>query len=325
MCDHFDPFPSLLKELTMKGEVNGALDKSRSLQDIVGGYLLDSGVTYDTSKRGSHVNDTNAMEPMQFVQTAASCLKDYYWKTDTLTCMPCPGGKYVKFSDELISFLITPESQSTDFSGRNVLSNREIFNVTVAPKTIPSWVVLEEDSTLMRGSTILQSGDSIAVEFDIDGTALGKGSTRSTVSFGVVLDGEYPGCLTDLDITFDIAVEKRGQENLNHLGTIRAVGLTFMALSMLSSMFFSIWTHKNRKKRVVQMSQPVFMHIICCGTFIMASAIIPLSIDDGFASETGCDIACMATPWLISIGFSLTLTALFVKLKRIYTGEILVN
>ena len=113
MCDHFDPFPSLLKELTIEGEVNGTIDTSRSLQDIVGGYLLDSGVIYNTSMRWSHVNDTKAMEPMEFVQTAETCLGDYYWKPDALTCMPCPGGKYVKFSDDLIPFLITPESLSS--------------------------------------------------------------------------------------------------------------------------------------------------------------------------------------------------------------------
>jgi hypothetical protein len=67
------------------------------------------------------------------------------------------------------------------------------------------------------------------------------------------LDGEYPGCLTNLGITFDVVAEVRGEENYNHLGAIRAVGLSLMSLSMLGSLFFSTWTHKNRKKRVVQM------------------------------------------------------------------------
>jgi hypothetical protein len=62
-----------------------------------------------------------------------------------------------------------------------------------------------------------------------------------------------PGCLTDLGITFDIVAEVRGEENYNHLGAIRAVGLSLMSLSMLGSLIFSAWTHKNRKKRVVQM------------------------------------------------------------------------
>jgi len=49
----------------------------------------------------------------------------------------------------------------------------------------------------------------------------------------------------------------------------------------------------------------------------MAMALVPLSIDDGLASNRGCDIACMATPWLISIGFTVAFSALFSKLWRI--------
>ena len=321
MCDHFDPYPSMLKELTIQGEVNGAVDTSRPIQDVVGGYLShlsDLDMSYDTSLRGSHVNDTDSLEPMQFIQTAASCLNGYFWKEETLTCTRCPGGKYVKFAEEIMSFLITPDS--TVVAGRNVLSNRELYNVTIAAKQIPAWVMLKNsDVGLVDGSTILQPGDSVAIEFGIDASGLNEGNTRSTVSFGVILDGNYPGCLTDLDITFDTAVEVRGEENLNHLGYIRAVGFTLMSLSMLGSLFFSAWTHKNKKHRVVQMSQPIFMHLICLGTFIMASAIIPMSIDDSLVSERGCDFACMATPWLFCIGFSITFSALFAKIWRIHT------
>lgn len=34
----------------------------------------------------------------------------------------------------------------------------------------------------------------------------------------------------------------------------------------------------------------------------MASAIIPMSFDDEVTSQDGCSIACMATPWLASVG-----------------------
>jgi hypothetical protein len=157
----------------------------------------------------------------------------------------------VKFADDLISFLITQDS--LNLAGRNVLSNRELFNVTVVPKQIPGWLVLKDSGLGSKTSTVLQPGDSIAVEFDINKSALQKGTARSTVSFGVVLDGDYPGCLTDLGITFDVVAEVRGEENYNYLGAIRAVGLSLMSLSMLGSLIFSAWTHNNRKKRVVQM------------------------------------------------------------------------
>ena len=50
----------------------------------------------------------------------------------------------------------------------------------------------------------------------------------------------------------------------------------------------------------------------------MSSAIVPLSIDDSIASLQGCNIACMATPWLGSIGFTVVFSALFSKLHRVH-------
>jgi hypothetical protein len=88
----------------MDGEVNVVVDQSRPIQDIVGSYLLhlaDLNITYDTSFRGSHVNDTKALEPMAFVQTASSCLNNYYWKKEILTCEPCPEGKHGEFTLKL--------------------------------------------------------------------------------------------------------------------------------------------------------------------------------------------------------------------------------
>jgi len=47
------------------------------------------------------------------------------------------------------------------------------------------------------------------------------------------------------------------------------------------------------------------------------SSIIPLSIDDKYASEQGSDVACMATPWLFFLGFAFTFAALFSKTWRV--------
>ncbi|KAL7477242.1 hypothetical protein ACHAW6_003055 [Cyclotella cf. meneghiniana] len=320
LCDYFDPYPSLFNnELKMEGEVPGEVDDSRIVQEIVGAYLshLDNnGITYDTSIRGSHVNDTKAFELMSFVQTAESCLNNYFWETQILTCLPCPSVKYVKFSNDWISFLVTPNSKS--LSGTNVLSNRELINVTLAARLIPEWVLLKGNaSDLIKRSILLQPGESFTIDFDIDTSTLTKGSTQSIVSFGVILDGDYPGCLTDLDITFDTVVEVKTEENFNHLGAIRAVGFTFMTLAMALAVTFIIWTHRNKKHRIVQKSQPVFLDLICTGTIMMASCIVPLSIDDSIASFRGCDIACMSTPWLLMMGFGITLSALVAEIWRL--------
>lgn len=200
MCKGFDPYPDLFgSELQIEGEVRGTVDRSRNVQSIVGEYMSSLNGTYDTSIRGSHINDTEAFDPMNFIQTQESCVINHFWETKLLTCTPCPGGKFVKFSDGLISFLIT--EKSTDFAGRNVLYNRETFDVTIAPKYSPSWLLFRNstDDALIEGSTVLQPGESVSISFEVDASNLSEGSTRSTVSYGVVVDGDFPGCLTDLD------------------------------------------------------------------------------------------------------------------------------
>lgn len=77
------------------------------------------------------------------------------------------------------------------------------------PKSAPSWVVFQFDTQddvaessfvlAMKRSLVLEPGQSVAIDFGIDPTTLATGSTRSTVSYGMVIEGEYPGCLTDLD------------------------------------------------------------------------------------------------------------------------------
>ena len=64
--------------------------------------------------------------------------------------------------------------------------------------------------------------------------------------------------------------------------------------------------------------------MICLGVILMASTIIPLTFDDENEVDLDEDIhnialdrACMATPWLFSIGFTTTFSALFSKTWRV--------
>ena len=105
--------------------------------------------------------------------------------------------------------------------------------------------------------------------------------------------------------TIDIAVDALcyGDQcdypvDYNYLTNIRPAGLTFVIISMAFSIVCGIWTYTKRNDKVVTASQPFFMALICVGCFIMASAIIPLSIDDSVASPDGCSKACMAFPWV---------------------------
>ena len=106
--------------------------------------------------------------------------------------------------------------------------------------------------------------------------------------------------------------------NPNYFPTaLRAVALALCAVIIILSVGFSIWTHINRTKKVCRASQPLFLHIICAGVFVLGLSIIPLSIDRGVASDRGSDIACMAFPWLICIGVSATFSAIYSKTHRI--------
>ena len=105
--------------------------------------------------------------------------------------------------------------------------------------------------------------------------------------------------------------------NYNYLGNITILGYTAFLVVGILSIGFGAWTFANRKKRVIMASQPMFLYLICAGVFIFASSIIALGIDDEDHSLRGCDIACMFAPWLVSVGFVLTFSALFSKTWRI--------
>jgi hypothetical protein len=98
---------------------------------------------------------------------------------------------------------------------------------------------------------------------------------------------------------------------------VRISVLSLCALVIILGLGLMAWTHRNRKARVVLASQPFFLHIICVGAIVMVCTIIPLSIDHGVATLQGCTTACISIPWLGSMGFSMTVSALFTKTHRI--------
>lgn len=91
----------------------------------------------------------------------------------------------------------------------------------------------------------------------------------------------------------------------------RITCLILSALAMIAAIVFLAFSISMRKHRIIRASQPEFLSLVCVGCFLMASAIIPLSIDSSIASEYGCAIACISKFWLLSIGFCLTFVALF--------------
>jgi len=106
-------------------------------------------------------------------------------------------------------------------------------------------------------------------------------------------------------------------QDFNYIGNARWFGWSLAILVILTSLGFAAWVTVNRKTRVVKASQPIFLQLICVGTLLMSSSIFPLGIDDEIASQRGCNISCMAIPWLFGCGFSCVFAALFAKTQRV--------
>lgn len=106
--------------------------------------------------------------------------------------------------------------------------------------------------------------------------------------------------------------------DMNYIGTgLRVGGLVLCGIILALSLGFAVWTKYFEKQQVVRASQPIFLLIICAGTLLMGSTIIPMSFDDEIATDEGLDIACQSIPFLFCIGFTLVFAALFSKMWRV--------
>ena len=101
--------------------------------------------------------------------------------------------------------------------------------------------------------------------------------------------------------------------NYNYIDNLAILGYVMFGLIAASSLGLGAWTYAKRSKRIVRASQPMFLGMICVGVLIMASTLIPLTVDDQYYSQQATNIACMSLPWCVSIGFTTTFAALFSK------------
>jgi ABC-type branched-subunit amino acid transport system substrate-binding protein len=106
-------------------------------------------------------------------------------------------------------------------------------------------------------------------------------------------------------------------EDLNLVSNgVRSICWAASGTVLLFSFYCTLWTIMRRKTPVVRSSQPIFLAILCAGTFIMGCSIIPMTFQEPI-SQSLLDIACMLDIYLISVGFSTTFAALFSKTWRI--------
>jgi hypothetical protein len=99
---------------------------------------------------------------------------------------------------------------------------------------------------------------------------------------------------------------------------LQIMGLSLMSIAILLAILSIVWVFVQRNHRVVLASQPIFLYIISFGCIIQASTIFVLSFDESFGwSEEALSAACMASPWLYTLGHILIYGALACKLYRV--------
>jgi hypothetical protein len=107
-------------------------------------------------------------------------------------------------------------------------------------------------------------------------------------------------------------------EDLNLVSNgVRSICWAASGTVLIFSFYCTLWTIMRRKTPVVRSSQPIFLAILCAGTFIMGCSIIPVTFQEPI-SQSLLDTACMLDIYLLSVGFSTTFAALFSKTWRIY-------
>lgn len=115
--------------------------------------------------------------------------------------------------------------------------------------------------------------------------------------------------------------------------SVKAVGTTLLGIQCFMSLVTILWTWYFQKRRVLRISQPIFLIIISIGCILQATSIIPMSIQGKYrfvqdeltrelSEEPNDDLAlldgaCMAVYWLYFMGFALSFSALFAKILRV--------
>jgi len=328
MCTGFRPFSTMLsaESLVYPREEPGQVDPAVLVQEVVADYLQtdynDKNRIYQPSAQGRMFNATGAATPLNLVQTSDSCNSKEFWDPDSFSCISCPETAGVIFLKELLEFSIEAQQESVEPQSISFV-NTLTYPVTVVSRTTPFWIRVEEDesnSNRQSPSGVLWenvlAGETLKLQIIPDATQLVAGTAQGAVIFGVIDEDQFPGCSRP-DASFKVTARVDPPEDLNQLGSIRIFGWVLSAIVMCSSLFFMYWVYRHRTTRIVKILQPIFLIMISTGVLVMGSALIPLGFDDEIVSVEACSAACMAFPWLLSIGFTIAMSALFSKLWRI--------
>jgi len=94
-------------------------------------------------------------------------------------------------------------------------------------------------------------------------------------------------------------------------------GIVMFIIVLVLSIGFATYTIYNRNHKVMKASQPHFLCLLCVGTMVLGSAIIPLIFDGKRFNQEFLDRNCMSIPWLVSIGYGNIFSTFFIKTWRL--------
>jgi 7 transmembrane sweet-taste receptor of 3 GCPR len=350
-CGQMIPYPILTGADGSFTIGQGGVVGEALLQDVIKDYLGHLTEPYNTTLEGRIVGTPLAAvnATLNLIEDENDCLPTEYFSTYHQTCKECPSISHVTFSDEQVNFQYQlgrvievnvvnnslPDDATPDkLIARILLVNKEHSNISVIPKLIPTWlrvIHVTADSIEVPLSETqnhlvhIPAGTSVAFRLIAEpGKSQLVGTIVGSVSFGVVgsqNDDTDPGSArcdqVNQDLTFDASLKILPQEDSNHLGDIRFLGLSCMAVAQLSAVGFAVFVRLNRNTRILKTMQTHFLKAICLGIFIMSTTILPLSFDDNIITPEQCNGMCASIPWLFSTGAIIVFTILFAKLWRI--------
>ena len=228
-------------------------------------------------------------------------------------------------------------TMSTITTGEVVFVNNGILDVTVTISGVPNWITLNDETHGIGTSMIKLAGSGrsrssndrdvdddhhhperrLVIPFTANTKGLPLGLTSSLLTV-LVHDDDYPDCIYSHVYSTTISITVMETENLQQLHQFRIFGFILSSIVMITSIICVVWVILNAENPIVKAAQPIFLHILSFGTFVMGISILPLSVDDSLASDAACDVACMMLPWLFFLGFSISFSAVFSKVWRIH-------
>jgi 7 transmembrane sweet-taste receptor of 3 GCPR len=85
--------------------------------------------------------------------------------------------------------------------------------------------------------------------------------------------------------------------------TLKLIAYIMLGINLLAIIICGVWLCWQRDSPQVKVSQPFFLALVLLGCAISSSTIIAMAQED---DGDGPVPACMAIPWLYSVGFSIT-------------------